>query len=123
MLIDNKRQSALSYSREPRSQDDCRCLPLQNRNARNVQSRNIRFYAERDARWTRRRAKTTRATSCWVLLVKLLNLLLYLAAKFEGMRDFVKWIGRPARADQHNRSVVQHSTESRLGHFDALHFV
>jgi hypothetical protein len=115
MRIDNERQSALSYSRELRSQDDCRRLPVQNRN--------VRFYTRPHAQWTRHRAKTARSTPCCVLLVKLLNLLLHLAAKIERMRDFVKWIGSPARADQHDRSVAQYPTESRLGHFDALHFV
>ena len=58
-----------------------------------------------------------------VFLVQLLNLLLHLAAKFQRMRDFVKWLGSPARPDHHNRSVTQHPAERRLAHFDALHFV
>ena len=58
-----------------------------------------------------------------VFLVQLLNLLLHLATKFQRMRDFVKWLGSSARPDHHNRSVTQHPAESRLAHFDALHFV
>src|SRR5208282_449673 len=55
--------------------------------------------------------------------VQLLDLLLHLAAKFQWIRDFVKWLGSPARPDDYNRSITQHPAEGGLAHFNALHFV
>src|ERR1700732_2426037 len=41
-----------------------------------------------------------------VFSVQLLNLLLHLAAKFQWMRDFVKWLGSPTCPYHHNRSIT-----------------
>jgi hypothetical protein len=75
------------------------------------------------ARWTRHPGEATRLTRRCVFSVQLFNLLLHLAAKFQWMRDLVKWLGSPARPDHNNRSVTQHPAERRLVHFDAFHFV
>jgi hypothetical protein len=56
-------------------------------------------------------------------LAQLLNLLLHLAAEFEGMSDLVKWLGGSARTDHYDRSVSQHPAERRLADFDTLHLV
>ena len=56
-------------------------------------------------------------------LAQLLNLLLHLAAEFEGMIDFVKWLGGSARTDHYDRAVSQHPAECRLADFDTLHLV
>lgn len=49
-------------------------------------------------------------------------MLLHLAAKFQRMRDFVKRLGSATRPDDYDRSITEHPAESRLAHFDALHF-
>jgi hypothetical protein len=48
--------------------------------------------------------QSIRPTRRCVFLVQLLNLLLHLAAKFQRMRDLVKWLGSPARPSNDSRT-------------------
>ena len=55
--------------------------------------------------------------------VQLFNLLLYLAAELQRMRNLVKWLRSSTGTDHHDSSVTQHSSESCFAHFDAFHFI
>src|SRR5579872_2083281 len=64
------------------------------------------------------------APSVWrgPFLVQFLDLLLHLAAKFQRMRDFLKWLGSSACPDHYNGAVTKHPAKGRFLHFNALDF-
>lgn len=56
-------------------------------------------------------------------LAGLFDLLLDLAAKFQGMGHLVKWLRSAAGADDDNGAVTEEPAESGFADFDAFHFV
>ena len=50
-------------------------------------------------------------------------MLLDLAAEFQGVGDFVEWLGRAAGSDDDDGAVAEHSAEEGLSDFDGFHFV
>lgn len=50
-------------------------------------------------------------------------MLLDLAAKFQGVRDFVEWFRCTAGPYDDDSAVAEHSAEESLAHFDGFHFV